>query len=886
MDSNIKPINVRKYNKWHSLLTPKYYNSYEWVKPYYIESFTAYNSKFGSSTTGTCSKSRLNVYSGNRWYKDIIAKIIRVRNVSKSESWINVNSEFYDFGWVDPEAEEIYELEIIYNTLFYNNTKYSNAGSLLDCVDTSGAIKHFNIICNIISDTKYNDSYRKLNIQIHSKFNKSSTLNKVYGDNHLAIQIGSSNVYGSLIHYGWRNGGELERYSLTLSHNTGGTVSASPAPTSDGYYLKGTVVTVTATPSNYTYEFSHWEGEIYPESVTTVVMNESKTLRAIFKKKSYLLQLSVNDHNGGTALISGGETSKWCEINTSVYIYVTTNYSYRFTGWSGDSTSTATGLYIYMDGNKSITANFIKQYYLTFSSNDTLLGSVSGGGWYDTGEWAYLSVTPNSGCYFSWWGGTNGGDVIEWDKSIYMDENKSVIANFARNTVTLSLSVSPHNSGTVAGAGTYDYGGSAGIRATPSSGYSFSYWSGDISSTDNPTTVYMDGNKNITANFGGIYHNLYLYPNRGERGQVKFGLYGDYNSGNTYPMLEGTWTSIDARPFDGYKFVRWNDYPGGMLARPDTSAANDTFDFYADATITAVFELDAYLTISRTESWYVNTRGESITVIVTTNSEYTVECNMDGCSIWKNGNVVTLTVTPNYSGKFRSARVYFKIDGVTYADFYVSQQILRVTLTVMAIDDVGPVEVPFIQIGWSTSDRELSVSSWSKTYNASDVALRYWQIDPSFWGKEFKYELDSSDGIGIESFIPGDTSNDGQGYLTDNTTVIVHYDKVGVKHELYMRVSLENNWVKVVYWVDSHEDFGSTPFSGNTVLLRFWENINSTSSLQTGEYTRGVDPFYSNSGERTMYFTKPLIPNREYGVKMTIGAGDYTITSPVMETLY
>ena len=39
------------------------------------------------------------------------------------------------------------------------------------------------------------------------------------------------------------------------------------------------------------------------------------------------------------------------------------------------------------------------------------------------------------------------------------------------------------------------------LTANPNSGYSFSHWSGDASGAANPTTVTMNANKNVIANF-------------------------------------------------------------------------------------------------------------------------------------------------------------------------------------------------------------------------------------------------------------------------------------------------------------------------------------------------------------------------------------------------
>ena len=50
---------------------------------------------------------------------------------------------------------------------------------------------------------------------------------------------------------------------------------------------------------------------------------------------------------------------------------------------------------------------------------------------------------------------------------------------------------------------TYNFrsGLSVTIEAVPAFGYVFDSWNGDLSGTDNPTTLVIDCNKNITASF-------------------------------------------------------------------------------------------------------------------------------------------------------------------------------------------------------------------------------------------------------------------------------------------------------------------------------------------------------------------------------------------------
>ena len=67
---------------------------------------------------------------------------------------------------------------------------------------------------------------------------------------------------------------------------------------------------------------------------------------------------------------------------------------------------------------------------------------------------------------------------------------------------TLSVSVSPDDSGTVSPqTGEYEEGSSVTIRATGNSNFVFDSWSGNASGSENPLTITMDRNKNITANF-------------------------------------------------------------------------------------------------------------------------------------------------------------------------------------------------------------------------------------------------------------------------------------------------------------------------------------------------------------------------------------------------
>lgn len=67
---------------------------------------------------------------------------------------------------------------------------------------------------------------------------------------------------------------------------------------------------------------------------------------------------------------------------------------------------------------------------------------------------------------------------------------------------TFALTTNVQGAGSVSpSSGNYASGANVSLTATPSTGYTFSYWSGDASGSSNPLSVTMNANKNITAVF-------------------------------------------------------------------------------------------------------------------------------------------------------------------------------------------------------------------------------------------------------------------------------------------------------------------------------------------------------------------------------------------------
>lgn len=140
--------------------------------------------------------------------------------------------------------------------------------------------------------------------------------------------------------------------------------------------------------------------------------------------------LTASTSPGGTTSPSPGTYTY--PAGTEVNINATPDTNYRFSGWTGNVPSgheNDNPITITMDGDKSITANFIRQYTLiiavgTGGTTDPAPGTYT----HDTGTQVSIRAIPNSGYQFSGWSGAASGTTNPI--TITMDNDKSVTASF------------------------------------------------------------------------------------------------------------------------------------------------------------------------------------------------------------------------------------------------------------------------------------------------------------------------------------------------------------------------------------------------------------------------------------------------------------------------
>jgi len=206
--------------------------------------------------------------------------------------------------------------------------------------------------------------------------------------------------------------------------------------------------------------------------------------------------------------IAGGTTngSGQFSANATVTVAALPNPGYVFVNWTEGETiaSTSSSYQFVLTANRTLVANYSlvleNQFAVILSANPAAGGSTNGSGSFDADENVIVTASPNNGYVFVNW---TEGETIASTSSSYtfaITANTNLVANFE---VAYTLNVTAQH-GSVSQDPeqlTYSNGDIVTLTPTAYAGYKFISWDGDASGSNNPLTVIMNSNKNITALF-------------------------------------------------------------------------------------------------------------------------------------------------------------------------------------------------------------------------------------------------------------------------------------------------------------------------------------------------------------------------------------------------
>jgi hypothetical protein len=229
----------------------------------------------------------------------------------------------------------------------------------------------------------------------------------------------------------------LVQYDLTINSTAGVSVTTPGEGTFT--YDAGTVVDLVATPDDG-YRFVEWTGDVgtiadVGAAATNITMNGNYSITA---SSVAVYDLTISSTEGGSVTTPGEGTFTY-DAETVVDLVAEADDGYRFVEWTGDVDTIAdvgaAATNITMNGDYSITAEFVKQYDLTISSMEG--GSVTTPGegtfTYDAGTVVDLVAEADDGYLFVEWAGDVGtiADVNAAATNITMSGNYSIAASFA-----------------------------------------------------------------------------------------------------------------------------------------------------------------------------------------------------------------------------------------------------------------------------------------------------------------------------------------------------------------------------------------------------------------------------------------------------------------------
>ena len=340
-------------------------------------------------------------------------------------------------------------------------------------------------------------------------------------------------------------------YALALTVLPGGIVNRNPDQPD---YAPGTQVTLSAMPQAG-HVFLGWSGDADSTNASIqVTLDANKDITALFAPT---WTLAVTIPVAGGQVIRQPDQAQYVD-GTLVQIEAQANAGFVFTGWSGDTNTTANRVTLMMDRNRSLQANFQRVFYLS--------ASVSGEGtvtvepqkaYYLPGESVSLTAVPAPGFGFIGWSGDNTSAAAAI--TVTMNANASLTATFKR---IVNLVVTPTGQGSVMvepQVTTYLEGAVVQLTATASAGWQFIEWTGALTGSQNPAALTLDTDKQVAAVFKQLFKVTTEVIGRGTVTVV--------------PKLEqyayGTTVTVVASAPSGYRFVSW----GGDLSGTNTPAA-------------------------------------------------------------------------------------------------------------------------------------------------------------------------------------------------------------------------------------------------------------------------------------------------------------------------
>lgn len=244
-----------------------------------------------------------------------------------------------------------------------------------------------------------------------------------------------------------------------------GTVEAGHAATVTAHALSG-------------YAFEYWADAsgavVSRDSTYHVVPTSDTTLQAVFSAKQYTVDVSCEESMG---TVKGAGTYAAGQVAT---VRAIAAEDASFVGWfrNGTCVSSKKTYRFTVREDTSLYAVFASgSYVLSTVASPAEGGAVSGFGGYEAGDCATLRAIANTGYSFAGWTDDKGETISEnADYTVKVTGDVTYTATFAPKSYQVALSASDDGVGILSGEGSYQFGDTVELNATPMGTKRFVGW--------------------------------------------------------------------------------------------------------------------------------------------------------------------------------------------------------------------------------------------------------------------------------------------------------------------------------------------------------------------------------------------------------------------------
>ena len=380
-----------------------------------------------------------------------------------------------------------------------------------------------------------------------------------------------------------------------------GTVEAGHAATLTAHALSG-------------YAFEYWadaSGAVVSRDTTYHVVPTSDTaLQAVFSAKQYTVDVSCEESMGtveGAGAYAAGQVATVRAVAAE---------DTAFVGWfrNGTCVSSKKTYRFTVREDTSLYAVFASGSYVVHTvASPAEGGAVSGFGGYEAGDRATLRAIANTGYSFAGWTDDKGESVSEnADYTVKVTGDATYTAIFTPKSYQVVLSASDDSVGTLSGEGSYQFGDTVELNATPTGTKRFVGWyvldaegNKSLLSCDAHCWVKLDkdmveGLEDDTLELQAVFADPYEVTVTGEVVVKDKASNRGCRVTGSGSFAVGDQVELTAVAGMGYRFVGWSTDKEGTSI--DETATTLDVTATQDITYYAQFESDGQVTITVTGS--------------------------------------------------------------------------------------------------------------------------------------------------------------------------------------------------------------------------------------------------------------------------------------------